>query len=109
MVNPDPALIEGARSEKSRAADQYQEQLVNQRQRLFAILFFAVVLIEIALWYWNIDVWVRLVVPILWVGLLVHNNALLILHELWELNDQLAGRKDEFRNLLRENTGADQG
>ena len=43
---------------------------------------------------------IQIVVPIMWVGFLIHDNALLLLHELWEINDQLAGRKDEFKNLL---------
>ena len=43
---------------------------------------------------------IQIVVPIMWVGFLIHDNALLLLHELWKINDQLAGRKDEFKNLL---------
>jgi len=41
-----------------------------------------------------------MLLPIVWIGFLIHNNALLVLHELWEINDQLSGRKDEFRTLL---------
>jgi hypothetical protein len=109
MVKPDSVLLGETRTEKARASDEFQMQLANQRQRVFGISFCAVVLIEIGLWYWGIDVWVRLVVPILWVGFLVHNNALLVLHELWEINDQLAGRKDDFRGLLKEKGDNDQG
>ena len=92
--------FEDERSKKAFASDKLQEQLANQRQTVFRITFWLVVLIEIGLWYFQIDLWIRLVVPMLWIGLLIHNNALLILHELWEINDQLAGRKDEFRNVI---------
>ncbi|MDA0692632.1 MAG: hypothetical protein O3C58_12300 [Nitrospinae bacterium] len=88
------------RSKKAVESDKLQEQLVNQRQTVFRSTFWLVVLIEIGLWYFQIDLWIRLVVPMVWIGFLIHNNALLILHELWEINDQLAGRKDEFRNVI---------
>jgi hypothetical protein len=42
-----------------------------------------------------------LAVPVVWLGVLIHNNALLIQHELWEINDQLAGRKDDFSRIFR--------
>ena len=100
MVKPDLILSEGERSEKASATDKLQEQLVGQRQRVFAVTFWIVVIIEIGFWYFDIDVWIRLVVPLLWIGFLIHNNALLVLHELWEINDQLSGRKDEFRDLV---------
>ena len=65
------------------------------------MLFLALIIAEAALWYYQADVWLLLAVPTAWVGILIHNNALLILHELWEMNDQLAGRKDEFSRIVR--------
>lgn len=101
MVKPDPILMTGERSEKARATDELQKKLATQQQRLFSMTFWLVVVLEAGLWYWEIDVWIRLIAPLLWIGFLIHSYALLILHELWEINDQLAGRKDELRNLLK--------
>ncbi len=88
------------RSGTAKASDKFQEELAAQRQRVFSVTLFLVVIAEVLFWYLNQGLWLRVVVPIMWVGLLIHNNALLILHELWELNDQVSGRKDEFRQLL---------
>jgi hypothetical protein len=82
------------RSAQAEASDAYQQQLIAQRQRTFGLLFFALVIVEAAVWYYH-------AVPVAWLGILIHNNALLILHELWEINDQLAGRKDEFSRIVR--------
>jgi hypothetical protein len=89
------------RSAQANASDAYQEQLIVQRQRTFGLLFLALIIVEAALWYSQSDTWLLLVVPVAWLGILIHNNALLILHELWEMNDQLAGRKDEFSRIVR--------
>ena len=89
-----------SRSRLARESDRAQEKNVAQRQWVFGVTLWVIVLAEAVLWYWQIETWVLIVIPLLWVGLLIHNNSLLILHELWEINDQLAGRKDEFRNLI---------
>jgi hypothetical protein len=89
------------RSAQAEASDAYQQQLIAQRQRTFGLLFFALVIVEAAVWYYHADTWLLLAVPVAWLGILIHNNALLILHELWEINDQLAGRKDEFSRIVR--------
>jgi hypothetical protein len=78
--------------------------LVAQRQRLFGILFWALIGTEAILWYFDRPEWILIAVPIAWLGVLIHNNALLILHELWEINDQLAGRKDEFSKIVSART-----
>ena len=100
MVKPDPILTEEQRTEKALATDRLQEQLVAQRQRVFAVTFWLVVLAETGLWYFGVDAWMKLVLPLLWIGFLIHNNALLVLHELWEVNDQLSGRKDELKSVI---------
>ena len=100
MVEPDPILLEGKRSDSAVSSDKLQEQLAAQRQRVFGVTFWLVIAAEVAMWYYEIPVWVLIVLPVMWVGFVIHNNALLILHELWEVNDQLAGRKDEFRKLI---------
>ena len=76
------------------------EALVAQRQLVFGVSLLLVVLAEVGFWFFNVGFWIRIVVPLIWVGVLVHNNALLILHELWELNDQISGRKDDFRKVV---------
>ncbi|MQV46519.1 hypothetical protein [Sinorhizobium medicae] len=93
-------FIRDFRSKKAVEADQLQEQLLKQRRWVFQVTATVTVLIEIGLWYWGADTWVQIVVPIFWIGLLLHNATLCILHELWELNDQLAGRKAELRALV---------
>ena len=37
-----------------------------------------------------------------WIVFSLHLSFTAILHELYELNDQIAGRKDEFRQLLQD-------
>jgi hypothetical protein len=101
MSEQDPELVEGGRSERTLSSDRLQEQLAFQRQTVFGFSFLLVVVAEAAMWFFGIPVWIRIVTPIMWLGFLIHNNALLILHELWEVNDQISGRKDEFRNVLR--------
>jgi len=101
MVKPDPILLHGKRSDSAVSSDKLQEQLVAQRQRTFGLIFWLVVAAEAAMWYLDTPVWLLIVVPIIWVGFLIHNNALLILHELWEVNDQLSGRKDEYGKLIK--------
>lgn len=100
MIEPDPILLQGKRSDSAVSSDNLQGQLAAQRQRAFGITFWLVVAAEAAMWYFDTPVWLLIVVPIMWVGILIHNNALLILHELWEVNDQLSGRKDEFEKLI---------
>lgn len=100
MVKPDDILLSRARSEKARASDKLAEQLVSQRQRVFALTFWLLLIAEAAFWYFDLALWVRIVLPLIWLGFLLHNNALLILHELWEINDQLSGRKDDLRRLV---------
>ncbi len=100
MVKPDDVLLSVQRSETARASDKYVEQLVAQRQRVFGFTLSLVILAEAAFWHFDLGLWIRIVVPLIWVGFLIHNYALLILHELWEVNDQISGRKDDFRQLL---------
>lgn len=100
MVKPNDILLPDQRSEKAQAADKLAEQLISQRQRLFGITLWSVILAEAAFWYFDLGLWIRIVVPLIWVGFLVHNFTLVILHELWELNDQISGRKDEFRQVI---------
>ena len=101
MVEPDPIILRGERSDSAVSSDELQEQLAAQRQRVFGTTFWLVIAAEAAMWYFDAPVWLLMVVPIMWVGFIIHNNALLILHELWEVNDQLSGRKDEFGKLIK--------
>ena len=88
------------RSERAQAADTIQEFLVTQPGRHFGISLFVAVVAEIGLWHYDVAIWIHVIVPLLWIGYLIHYYALGILHELWEINDQLAGRKDEFRGVV---------
>jgi hypothetical protein len=101
MAKINPLLLGGRRSAKAYAADEAQQKLVSQRFMVWHLMLGGLIVGEALLWYFDAPAWILLVVPMGWLGLVVQNNALVILHELWELNDQLAGRKDEFRSLLR--------
>lgn len=96
------SMFGSQRSERATEADVLAEKLVTQRQRVFAGTLWFVITFEVVFWYFDVGLWLRLLVPVLWIGFLIHNNALLVLHELWEINDQLAGRKDELRRLFAE-------
>lgn len=100
MAKPDDVILSVPRSEKAQASDKLVEELVAQRQRVFGFTLVVVIVAEAVFWYFNLGLWLRVVVPVIWLGWLIHINALLILHEMWELNDQISGRKDEFRQLL---------
>jgi len=78
MVKPDDILTNGERSNRALASDRLIEQLVSQRQRVFGITFWSVVAAEVAMWYFDWPMWVLIVVPIMWVGFLIHGNALLL-------------------------------
>ena len=87
-------------SDQHRISDELQEKLVTEQQRSFAISFFFVLLLEIGFMYWGVAIWLRLIVPLLWIGYLIHRASIQIIHELYEINDQLAGRKDELKSML---------
>lgn len=93
-------VVRDTLSAKALDPDRLQEQLVGQRQRVFQVTSTLVVLVEIGLWFWGAATWIMIVVPLFWLGLVIHNATLCILHELWEINDQLSGRKAEFRSLI---------
>ncbi len=76
MVKPADILINGEHSNRALALDRLIEQLVSQSQRVFGITFWFVVAAEVAMWYFDWPMWVLIVVPIMWVGYLIHDTEL---------------------------------
>ena len=91
---------DSGKSERAEAADTIQVAYVRQRKIQFGVLFFTIVAVEASLWHYDVEAWIQVVAAVLWIGYLIYIYGILILHELWEMNDQLAGRKDEFRHLV---------
>ncbi len=88
------------RAAEALAADRAQSLSVGQREQAFHFTVAILAIAEIALWYFEASSWAMVTAAIIWLGFLFHNTMTIVLHELAELNDQLAGRKDEFRTLL---------
>ena len=78
---------DSGKSERAQAADTIQEFLVTQRNWQFRLSLLVAVAAEIGLWYYDVATWIRVIVPLLWIGYLIHYYALGLLHELWEIND----------------------
>jgi len=90
------------RSAFAREADRVQEQIV-LRRRIWQVWFLVAVLamgVGLAVWRDVATVYIMAGIAA-WIVFSLHMSFTAVLHELYELNDQLAGRKDEFRELLR--------
>ena len=90
------------RSKSALSADASVEELMWQREYFVQIFVVVLVIAEIILYYFNQPGWIGIVVAIAWLGILLANELKLVYHELIELNDQIAGRKDEFRRILKD-------
>ncbi|MDZ7736633.1 MAG: hypothetical protein U5P41_11425 [Gammaproteobacteria bacterium] len=89
------------RSPSSTEADGQAEKLMEQREHV--LWFFVAILIvaEIVVYYFKQPGWIGIVVAIGWLGILLANELKLIYHELIELNDQISGRKEEFKKIVK--------
>ena len=90
------------RSRAAIAVDEAAERLVRQRRTWMYVLLGALVVIESMLSWYAPPSWVYVVVGIAWLGIVVQDSLVHLQHELIEVNDQLAGRKDELRSLLED-------
>jgi len=90
------------RSRSAFSADASAEELMRQREEVIGIFFAVLIIAEFILYYFDQPGWIGIVVAIAWLGILLANELKLIYHELIELNDQIAGRKDEFRRILKD-------
>jgi len=89
------------RSSSALESDTQSEKLMAQRE--YVLWFYMAVLggVEAAVYFYGIPSWVGVVFAIGWLGWFLANELKLILHELVELNDQITGRKDEFRKIMK--------
>jgi len=83
------------RSRSALSTDASAEELMRQRGEVIGIFVVVLMIAEIILYYFDQPGWIGIVVAIGWLGMLLGNELSLIYHELLELNDQIAGRKDE--------------
>ena len=90
------------RSRSALSADASTYELMRQRGEVIGIFIVVLMIAETILYYFDQPGWIGIVFAIAWLGILLANELKLIYHELIELNDQLAGRKDEFRKILKD-------
>ncbi len=95
------------RSATALDADRLQEQLVNRSRvwQFWAAVGFLALGVWLALWKEISEVTIMTGV-IAWAVFAIHLNFTQILHELYEINDQLAGRKDEFKATIQRQAGS---
>ena len=90
------------RSDSALAADKLQERIVYSG-RVWQLWFLIGVLaggVGIAVWQDVATIYIIAGIAA-WVAFSFHLSFTAILHELYELNDQIAGRKDEFKDLVQ--------
>ncbi len=89
------------RSKKHRKSDELQEKIVmgGRNYQLWAALIMLAVGVAIAGYNEVSPIWI-IVGTIAWAASTLHISFTATLGELYEINDQLAGRKDEFKGLL---------
>ena len=91
------------RSASAREADRLQEQIV-YRGRVWQVWFLIAILaagVGISAWQGVAGIYIIAGIAA-WVVFALHLNFTAVLHELYELNDQIAGRKDEFRAIVKD-------
>lgn len=91
------------RSASARNADRLQEQVVLKGRvwQVWSLIALLVVSVSVAGWQGVATMYVMAGIAA-WIVFSLHLSFTAVLHELFELNDQLAGRKDEFRRLMRD-------
>jgi predicted anti-sigma-YlaC factor YlaD len=89
------------RSEQHLKSDELQEKIVmrGRNYQLWAALIMLVIGVAIAGFNQVSPIWI-IVGTIAWAVSTLHVSFTATLGELYEINDQLAGRKDEFKGLL---------
>jgi hypothetical protein len=91
------------RSASAREADKLQERIV-YGGRVWQFLGLAVILavgVGVSVWLDVRTIYIIAGIAV-WVVFSLHLSFTAIVHELYELNDQIAGRKDEFRSLVQD-------
>jgi len=89
------------RSASAREADRIQERVVFGGRVLVVWCLAVILAVGVGISTWQEVPMIYIVTGIAgWVVVSLHLSLTAILHELYELNDQVAGRKDEFRELI---------
>lgn len=93
------------RTKSARDADREQERIVHLERTKQIWLLVLILMIGVALAKWLEVPNVYVISGIAaWIVFSFHLSFTAVLHELYELNDQLAGRKDEFRRIIERQT-----
>ena len=91
------------RSASAIKTDRQAEMLMEKREHVLWFYLVILILVEGTIYFYDIASWIGIVFAIAWIGMFLGNELKLIYHELIELNDQLSGRKDEFkRNISKD-------
>lgn len=88
------------RSLSALEADKQAGYLMAQRERVSWVYLAILIIVEGIIYYYEKPSWIGIVFSIGWLGMFLHNELKLVYHELIELNDQLTGRKDEFKRNI---------
>ena len=88
------------RSSSALESDALTEKLMEKREHVLWFFLAIIAAVEYCIYFFEVPSWVGVVFAIGWLGWLLANELKLILHELIELNDQIAGRKNEFKKVM---------
>jgi len=89
------------RSSSALETDTQSEKMMVQRDRVLWLFLVILVIVEYVICFFELPSWVGVVAAIGWLGWFLSNELKMILHELIELNDQIAGRKGEFKDIVK--------
>lgn len=90
------------RSASAREADRLQEHIVfgGRAWQFWGLVVILALGVGVSVWQDVATTYINAGIAA-WIVFSLHLSFTAILHELYELNDQIAGRKDEFRRLIR--------
>ena len=95
------------RSAPALEADRLQERVVysSRAWQIWALIAVLTVGVGVSVWQ-NVSMIYIVAGIAAWIVFSLHVSFTAILHELYELNDQIAGRKDEFRRTIQKQPGS---
>ena len=92
----------GNRSASALESDRLQERIVYSGRVWLIWGLVAILAVGVGISDWRDVAMIYIIAGIAaWIVFSLHLSFTAILHELYELNDQIAGRKDEFRRLVQ--------
>ncbi len=95
------------RSASAREADRLQERVVfgGRTWQFWGLVAILAVGVGISVWRDVVTIYIIAGIAA-WIVFSLHLSFTAILHELFELNDQIAGRKDEFKRVVQDRPGS---